>query len=112
MERLTPMELQVMCAGYDGCVTKESLSVLDILNKINEKYHVGWEKATAYAYIRNLVFKNFLTKQRIISGEVHYYPVFSSRDFRRNYLRDVCSIVFDGDVNMMYELADELRKES
>lgn len=111
MERLTPMELQVMCAVYDACEAKESLSIYDVLEKVNGKYHVGWERATVYAYIRNLVLKNFLVKQRIIGGEVQYYPFFSVRDFRRNYLRDICMQVFDGDSDMLYELADEIRKE-
>lgn len=71
--KLTYCEQIVMKAIWDA---EDELSLMDILERVNNKYHKDWKSQTVSTFLARLVNKGYLKSYR--SGRVFFYQILIS----------------------------------
>ena len=70
MEKLTDCEELVMKTVWDA---DEELSLMEIMQRVNDKYHKEWKPQTVSTFLARLVSKGYLRHYR--QGRVFFYQI-------------------------------------
>ena len=73
LENLTDCEQLVMKTVWDAA---EELSLMEIMQRVNDKYHKQWKPQTVSTFLARLVRKGYLRHYR--QGRVFFYQILVS----------------------------------
>ena len=75
LENLTDCEQLVMKTVWDS---EEELSLMEIMQRVNDKYHKEWKPQTGSTFLARLVRKGYLRHYR--QGRVFFYQILIPLD--------------------------------
>ena len=75
LENLTDCEQLVMKTVWDAA---EELSLMEVMQRVNDKYHKQWKPQTVSTFLARLVRKGYLRHYR--QGRVFFYQILVSLD--------------------------------
>ena len=75
LENLTDCEQLVMKTVWDS---EEELSLMEIMQRVNDKYHKEWKPQTVSTFLARLVRKGYLRHYR--QGRVFFYQILVPLD--------------------------------
>lgn len=108
--KLTECEEFVMKTVWDA---DEELDMMEIMKKVNDKYHKTWKPQTVSTFLARLVRKGYLQNYR--KGRVFYYQVLVPFKGYRNYItREFIHFWYRGssaaDMRIALEAYDTIRE--
>ena len=83
LENLTDCEQLVMKTVWDAA---EELSLMEIMQRVNDKYHKQWKPQTVSTFLARLVRKGYLRHYR--QGRVFYYQILVPLEEYKGQLTD------------------------
>ena len=81
LENLTDCEQLVMKTVWDAA---EELSLMEIMQRVNDKYHKKWKPQTVSTFLARLVKKGYLRHYR--QGRVFFYQILISLEDYKGHL--------------------------
>ena len=83
LENLTDCEQLVMKTVWDAA---DELSLMEVMQRVNDKYHKQWKPQTVSTFLARLVRKGYLKHYR--QGRVFFYQILVSLDEYKGQLTD------------------------
>ena len=83
LENLTDCEQLVMKTVWDAA---DELSLMEVMQRVNDKYHKQWKPQTVSTFLARLVRKGYLRHYR--QGRVFFYQILVSLDEYKGQLTD------------------------
>lgn len=81
LEKLTDCEELVMKTVWDA---EEELSLMEVMARVNDKYHKDWKPQTVSTFLARLVKKGYLKHYR--QGRVFFYQILVPLDVYKGQL--------------------------
>ncbi len=81
LEKLTDCEELVMKTVWDA---EEELSLMEVMARVNDKYHKDWKPQTVSTFLARLVKKGYLRHYR--QGRVFFYQILVPLDVYKGQL--------------------------
>lgn len=98
MEPVSRCEEEILLVVFELGAEKAALQPVSAL--VNKKFEHKWMPQTVYTFLARLVKKNILTMRR--QGRYCYYtPTISLDEYRRQRMREMLDVVFDGDIQVL-----------
>lgn len=94
-EALTDCEQLVMKTVWDA---EDELSLMEIMQRVNDKYHKKWKPQTVSTFLARLVKKGYLRHYR--QGRVFFYRILvSMREYRTQLTQEFVDFWYHGNAD-------------
>lgn len=95
LEKLTECEQLVMKTVWDAA---EELGLMDITQRVNDKYHKDWKPQTVSTFLARLGAKGYLVNYR--QGRVFFYRVLvPMEEYRAQLTHDYVDFWYRGNID-------------
>ena len=92
------------------CTGKEPLSLMQIREAVNKKYHYNWKPQTVSTFLARIRKKGYLEMER--KGRCcYYYPLIELDRYQNEKLCEVWEDVFNADADRMRDVLGNLVNE-
>ena len=84
LEKLTDCEELVMKTVWDA---EEELSLMEVMARVNDKYHKDWKPQTVSTYLAKLCIKNYIQMKRV-GRTITYEVLITQEDYKSEQARE------------------------
>lgn len=106
IDTLSDSELFVMKVIWKS---EESLSLQDIVERVNRIYAKNWKPQTVSVFLGRIVKKNLLTSKRQ-GRQFFYYPEISEEDYRKKEAVKTVNTLSDGRADVFFAALAQARE--
>lgn len=86
----------------------ESLSLQDIVERVNRIYEKNWKQQTVSVFLGRIVKKNLLISKRQ-GRQFFYYPTISEEEYRKKEVIKTVDVLSDGQVDVFFAALAQAR---
>lgn len=105
IDTLSDSELFVMKVIWRS---DESLSLQDIVERVNRIYEKNWKQQTVSVFLGRIVKKNLLISKRQ-GRQFFYYPTISEEEYRKKEVIKTVDVLSDGQADVFFAALAQAR---